>query len=63
MRCNAGDDELQRSFAEEEIIERGQSCAETVGAGRLVRSFAVLSWQEACERNPSPARLGGAVGP
>jgi AhpD family alkylhydroperoxidase len=54
--------ELKRHFTDEEIIELGLLCAETVGAGRLVRSFAVMSWQEACEINPSLARAAEEVG-
>jgi AhpD family alkylhydroperoxidase len=45
-------DELKKHFSEEEIIELGLFCAETDGAGKLVRSFKVLSWQEACEIKP-----------
>ena len=39
----------------EEIIELGMLCAQTVGVGRLVRSLAILSWEEACEINPALA--------
>lgn len=45
-------DELRKHFSEEEIIELGLFCAETDGAGKLVRSWKVLSWQDACEINP-----------
>ncbi|MDA1090591.1 MAG: carboxymuconolactone decarboxylase family protein [Proteobacteria bacterium] len=45
-------DDLRKLFSEEEIIELGLFCAETDGAGKLVRSFKVLSWGEACEINP-----------
>jgi AhpD family alkylhydroperoxidase len=44
---------LRRHFSEEEIIELGMLCAQTVGVGRLVRSLDILSWREACELNPS----------
>ena len=44
--------ELQRHFTEEEIIELGLFCSETVAAGRFVRSLAIVSWEEACELNP-----------
>jgi len=44
---------LRAHFGEEEIIELGMLCAQTVGVGRLVRSLNILSWQEACELNPS----------
>lgn len=49
--------ELKRHFSDEEIIELGLFCAETVGAGRFVRSMNVLSWEEACALNPALARL------
>jgi AhpD family alkylhydroperoxidase len=44
---------LRRHFSEEEIVELGMLCAQTVGVGRLVRSLNILSWEEACELNPS----------
>jgi len=44
---------LRPHFSEEEIVELGMLCAQTVGVGRLVRSLNILSWQEACELNPS----------
>jgi AhpD family alkylhydroperoxidase len=47
---------LRRHFSEEEIIELGMLCAQTVGAGRLVRSLNIVSWEEACELNPALAR-------
>ena len=46
---------LRRHFSEEEIIELGMLCAQTVGVGRLVRSLNILSWEEACELNPALA--------
>jgi AhpD family alkylhydroperoxidase len=46
---------LRRHFSEEEIIELGMLCAQTVGVGRLVRSLEILSWQEACALNPALA--------
>ncbi len=46
-------DDLRELFSEEEIIELGLFCAETDGAGKLVRSFKVMSWDEACEINPA----------
>jgi AhpD family alkylhydroperoxidase len=48
-------EELRRQFKEEEIIELGMLCAQTVGVGRLVRSLNILSWEEACELNPALA--------
>jgi len=44
--------ELAKHFNDEEIIELGLFCAETDGAGKLVKSFNVLSWEDACELNP-----------
>jgi AhpD family alkylhydroperoxidase len=45
--------ELRKHFSEEEIIELGMLCAQTVGVGRLVRSLNIMSWEEACELNPA----------
>ena len=44
---------LRKHFSEKEIIELGMLCAQTVGVGRLVRSLNIVSWEEACELNPS----------
>jgi AhpD family alkylhydroperoxidase len=44
---------LREHFSEEEIIELGMLCAQTVGVGRLVRSLNIVSWEEACELNPA----------
>jgi alkylhydroperoxidase family enzyme len=61
MRFKSGDsgvdtdeayDDLRRHFTDEEIIELGLFCGETDGAGKLVRSWQVLSWDEACALNP-----------
>jgi AhpD family alkylhydroperoxidase len=49
-------DQLRQHFSEEEIIELGMLCAQTVGVGRLVRSLNILSWEEACELNPALER-------
>jgi AhpD family alkylhydroperoxidase len=46
-------DDLRVHFSEEEIIELGLFCAETDGAGKLVRSFQVMTWEDACEINPA----------
>jgi AhpD family alkylhydroperoxidase len=46
---------LRRHFAEDEIVELGMLCAQTVGVGRLVRSLNIVSWEEACELNPALA--------
>jgi len=45
-------DELKKHFSEEEIIELGMLCAQTDGVGKLVKSFNVLSWDDACVLNP-----------
>jgi AhpD family alkylhydroperoxidase len=45
-------DELKKHFSEEEIIELGMLCAQTDGVGKLVKSFNVLSWDDACALNP-----------
>ena len=61
MRFKSGDsgvdsdeayDDLRAHFTDEEIIELGLFCGETDGAGKLVRSWQVLSWDEACALNP-----------
>jgi AhpD family alkylhydroperoxidase len=46
-------DRLRQQFSEEEIIELGMLCAQTVGVGRFVRSLDILTWEEACELNPA----------
>ena len=48
-------EKLRRHFTEEEIIELGMLCAQTVGVGRFMRSLNILSWEEACELNPALA--------
>ena len=45
--------ELRKHFSEEEIIELGMLCAQTVGVGRLVRSLSIVSWEEARALNPA----------
>jgi AhpD family alkylhydroperoxidase len=45
-------DELKHHFSDEEIIELGMLCAQTDGVGKLVKSFKVLSWEDACALNP-----------
>jgi len=45
-------DDLRKHFTEEEIIEIGLFCGEVDGSGKLVRSWEVLSWDEACALNP-----------
>ena len=46
---------LRSHFSEEEIIELGMLCAQTVGVGRLVRSLNIVSWDEACQLDPALA--------
>ena len=46
-------DDLRKQFSEEEIIELGLFCAETDGVGKFVRSLNVLSWEDACQIDPS----------
>src|ERR1700751_3705877 len=43
--------ELAKLFSDEEIIELGLLCAQTDGVGKLVKSFNVLSWDDACVLN------------
>jgi AhpD family alkylhydroperoxidase len=50
-------DDLREHFSEEEIIELGLFCGETDGSGKLVRSWRVLSWDEACALNPDLRNL------
>lgn len=53
-------DELRRHFSEEEIIELGQLCAQTDGVGKLVKSFDIVGWDEACRLNPDLANRAAA---
>jgi hypothetical protein len=48
--------ELSKHFSDEEIIELGLLCAQTVGVGKFVKSLNVLSWDEACQLNPKLTR-------
>lgn len=48
-------DDLKAHFSEEEILELGQLCAQTDGVGKLVKSFGIVSWSEACEIDPGLA--------
>ena len=43
---------LHYADSEEEIIELGMLCAQIDGVGKLVKSFNVLSWGDACALNP-----------
>jgi uncharacterized peroxidase-related enzyme len=54
---------LRAHFSEEEIIELGMLCAQTVGVGRLVRSLNIVSWDEACQLDPALATTRTAVPP
>ena len=47
-------DELKQHFSDEEIIELGLLCGMTDGVGKLVKSFDVLSWEDACELRGNP---------
>jgi AhpD family alkylhydroperoxidase len=49
-------EELKRYFSDEEIIELGLLCGMTDGVGKLVKSFNVLSWDDACDLNPKLAQ-------
>ena len=46
---------------EEETIELGQLCAKTHRVSKLVKSFNVMSWGEACEINPDLAKTKQAI--
>ena len=45
-------DELKKHSSDEELIELGLLCGMTDGVGKLVKSFNVLSWKDACDLNP-----------
>jgi len=45
-------EDLKQHFTDEEIIELGLLCGMTDGVGKLVKSFNVLSWEDACDLNP-----------
>jgi len=47
---------LKRHFSDAEIIELGMMCAQTDGVGRFVKSFNIVSWEEACALQPALAR-------
>jgi len=49
---DAAYDDLKRHFTDEEIIELGMVCAQTLGVGMFAKSMGVVSWEEACELNP-----------
>lgn len=49
---DAAYDDLKKHFTDEEIIELGMLCAQTVGVGLFAKSMEVVSWDEACELNP-----------
>ncbi len=50
-------DELRRHFSDEEIIELGVLCSMLHGGGPFTVSLQVLSWEEACEVQPSLVAL------
>ncbi|MCB0167153.1 MAG: carboxymuconolactone decarboxylase family protein [Anaerolineae bacterium] len=47
--------ELHDHFSDEEIIELGLFCADVHGVGQFARSLDVVSWEEACQINPTLA--------
>jgi AhpD family alkylhydroperoxidase len=49
---DAAYDDLKRHFTDEEIIELGLVCAQTLGVGMFAKSMGVVSWEEACELDP-----------
>ena len=49
---DAAYEDLKQHFTEEEIIELGMVCAQTLGVGIFAKSMGVVSWEEACELNP-----------
>jgi AhpD family alkylhydroperoxidase len=49
---DAAYDDLKKHFTDEEIIELGMVCAQTLGVGMFAKSMGVVSWEEACELNP-----------
>jgi AhpD family alkylhydroperoxidase len=49
---DAAYEDLKRHFSDEEIIELGMVCAQTLGVGMFAKSMGVVSWEEACELNP-----------
>lgn len=54
-------DALKEQFTEEEIIELGHLCGQADGMGKLVKSFNVISWGEACELNPDLLATKSAI--
>ena len=54
-------DDLKKVFSEDEIIELGQLYAQSDGVGKLVKSFNVMSWGEACEISPGLAKTKNAI--
>ena len=50
---DAAYDDLKKHFSDDEIIEIGMVCAQTLGVGMFAKSMGVVSWEEACELNPS----------
>jgi AhpD family alkylhydroperoxidase len=49
---DAAYEDLKKHFSDEEIIELGMLCAQTLGVGLFAKSMGVVSWEEACELNP-----------
>jgi AhpD family alkylhydroperoxidase len=52
VASDAAYDDLKKHFTDEEIIELGMLCAQTLGVGMFAKSMGVVSWEEACELNP-----------
>jgi AhpD family alkylhydroperoxidase len=50
-------EELRRHFSDEEIIELGVVCSVLHGGGPFTVSLQVLSWEQACEVQPSLGAL------
>ncbi len=55
-------DDMREHFSEEEIIELGLVCALTDGLGKLARAMQVVTWEQACEMNPSLRERGQVTG-
>ena len=59
---DAAYDDLKKHFTDEEIIELGMVCAQTLGVGMFAKSMGVVSWEEACELNPRLREPLAAIG-
>jgi AhpD family alkylhydroperoxidase len=63
ISSDAAYDDLKKHFTDEEIIEIGMVCAQTLGVGMFAKSMGVVSWEEACELNPTLRELPLEVRP